>query len=313
MRVPADALYAAQTQRAVENFPISGIRFPRHFIAAMGHVKKGAALANVELGQLDRRIGEAIVAAADEVIEGTLGRSVRVDIYQTGSGTSTNMNANEVIASLARRVLDESGGGGSVHPNDHVNMGQSSNDVIPTVMHVSASLAIERDLVPSLERLRDALAAKASRVRRCGQKRSDPPDGCDPRAARARSSAATRPRSTPRSGGSGRRSATSGSWRWAALLSAPAQPTARLPPRGDRTHQPVHRTDLPRGLEPLRGAEREGRLRLRVRRAQRARRGLMKIANDIRWLASGPTSGLAEITLPACSRAARSCRARSTR
>ncbi|MBA2245532.1 MAG: aspartate ammonia-lyase, partial [Gemmatimonadetes bacterium] len=129
MRVPADALYGPQTQRAVENFPISNLRFPRRFIAAMGIIKRAAAEANMELDQLDERIGRAIVAAADEVIEGKLDGQFVLDIFQTGSGTSTNMNANEVIASRASQIL---GDGAKVHPNDQVNMGQSSNDVIPT-------------------------------------------------------------------------------------------------------------------------------------------------------------------------------------
>src|SRR5215218_748992 len=144
MRVPADALYGAQTQRAVENFPISGIGFPRRFIHAMGLLDAGAA--------------EAIVRAADQVIAGDLDAHFPLDIYQTGSGTSTNMNANEVIGTRATELR---GGDGRVHPNDHVNMGQSSNDVIPTAMHVSARVAIHHDLVPALDRLRDALREKA--------------------------------------------------------------------------------------------------------------------------------------------------------
>ncbi|MBW3573051.1 MAG: aspartate ammonia-lyase, partial [Gemmatimonadetes bacterium] len=129
MQVPADALYGPQTQRAVENFPISGIRFPRRFIHALGTVKKAAAQANVEMGLLEAEIGEAIARAADEVIQGRLDGEFVLDVFQTGSGTSSNMNANEVIATRATQLL---GGGRRVHPNDHVNMGQSSNDVIPT-------------------------------------------------------------------------------------------------------------------------------------------------------------------------------------
>jgi fumarate hydratase, class II len=159
MKVPADALYAAQTQRAVENFPISELRFPRRFIAALGMVKKAAALANVELDQMDDATGRLIATAADEVIDGRWDEQFVLDIFQTGSGTSTNMNANEVISSLARRAGGE--GGPRVHPNDDVNMGQSSNDVIPTAMHVSARIAIHEDLIPALERLRDALLAKS--------------------------------------------------------------------------------------------------------------------------------------------------------
>ncbi|HZG41387.1 MAG TPA: lyase family protein, partial [Longimicrobium sp.] len=159
MQVPADALYGAQTQRAVENFPISNLRFPRRFIHALGTIKKAAAQANAEMELLDGTVAGAISRAADEVIAGRLDSQFVLDIFQTGSGTSSNMNANEVIATRATQLLD---GGARVHPNDHVNMGQSSNDVIPTAMHVSARVAIHQDLVPSLERLRDALLAKAA-------------------------------------------------------------------------------------------------------------------------------------------------------
>ncbi|TMA73260.1 MAG: class II fumarate hydratase [Deltaproteobacteria bacterium] len=156
MRVPTHALYGASTQRAVENFPISGYRFPRRFLHALGLIKEAAALANQELGLLDPAVAGAIRAVANEVASGALDDHFVVDVFQTGSGTSTNMNANEVIATRATTRL-----GSAVHPNDHVNMGQSSNDVIPTAMHVAARAAIEDDLVPALGSLRDALAHKA--------------------------------------------------------------------------------------------------------------------------------------------------------
>ena len=158
VRVPADALYGAQTQRAVENFPISGQRFGRGFIQAIGLLKKAAALTNGELGNLERKIAEAIAVAAEEVATGELDGEFVVDIYQTGSGTSTNMNANEVVAHRANQIL---GDPGSVHPNDHVNFGQSSNDVIPSAIHIAARVAIERELIPALMHLRDALSEKA--------------------------------------------------------------------------------------------------------------------------------------------------------
>ena len=162
VRVPAEALWGAQTQRAIENFPISGIRFPRVFLEALGLVKWAAAEANVELGLLDRRIGEAIARGAKEVADGMHDDQFPLDIFQTGSGTSTNANANEVIANRANVLLGgELGARSPVHPNDHVNMGQSSNDVIPTAIHVAALLAIERDLLPGLSRLHGALAEKA--------------------------------------------------------------------------------------------------------------------------------------------------------
>jgi fumarate hydratase, class II len=157
MKVPAAALYSAQTQRAVENFPISDLRFPRGFIAALGMIKGAAAETNVDLGLLDGDLGRAIAEAAREVVDGAHDGEFVVDIFQTGSGTSTNMNANEVIATLASRRL-----GSAVHPNDHVNSGQSSNDVIPTAMQVAASVGLERDLIPALERLRGSLERKAT-------------------------------------------------------------------------------------------------------------------------------------------------------
>jgi fumarate hydratase class II len=156
MRVPKDALYGASTQRAVENFPISGYRFPRRFIHALGLIKETAALANQELGLLTPELAAAIRGAAGEVASGALDAHFVLDIFQTGSGTSTNMNANEVIATRASARL-----GTKVHPNDHVNMGQSSNDVIPTALHVAARAAVEEDLVPALGTLRDALTRKA--------------------------------------------------------------------------------------------------------------------------------------------------------
>ena len=158
MKVPSDAYYGAQTARAVENFPVSGRTLPREFIRAMGLVKLAAAQTNAELGFLKKNIARAIERAAKEVVEGKLDDHFVVDVFQTGSGTSTNMNTNEVIANRAAEILK---GKTSVHPNDHVNMGQSSNDVIPTAMHVSSLEAIEKDLIPSLEYLRDALSGKA--------------------------------------------------------------------------------------------------------------------------------------------------------
>lgn len=153
--VPTDAKWGAQTQRAIENFPISTYSFGRNFIYALGAVKKGAAEANRDLGLIDEQIAEAIIAGAEEVIDGTYDDQFPVDVFQTGSGTSSNMNANEVIATLASERIDA-----EVHPNDHVNFGQSSNDVIPTAMHVAALVAIDTDLRPGLGRLISALHDK---------------------------------------------------------------------------------------------------------------------------------------------------------
>jgi fumarate hydratase class II len=159
-QVPADAYWGAQTQRAVENFPISDATFGRRFVRALGVVKKAAALANHDLGLLPAEKAEPIVEAADEVIAGEHGDQFPVDVFQTGSGTSSNMNANEVIANRATELAGGEVGSRTIHPNDHVNYGQSSNDVIPTAMHVASAEAVESDLLPALETLRDALAEK---------------------------------------------------------------------------------------------------------------------------------------------------------
>jgi fumarate hydratase class II len=161
MQVPADALYGASTARAVENFPVSRYRMPRAFIAALGLIKKHAASVNEELGRIPANIAQAIREAADEVIEGKLDSHFVVDIFQTGSGTSTNMNANEVIANRATQILGGQPGEKLVHPNDHVNRGQSSNDVIPTALHIAVVRLSHEKLVPALRRLHNALQAKA--------------------------------------------------------------------------------------------------------------------------------------------------------
>ena len=163
MTVPANAYWGAQTQRALENFPISGYRFGRRFIRALGLIKQAAAKVNRDLGKLDPERADLIVSAAQEVIDGKLDDQFVLDIFQTGSGTSSNMNANEVISN---RAIELAGGKiGSrepVHPNDHVNMGQSSNDVIPTAIHVATAEAIQEDLRPSLGHLASALSRKAA-------------------------------------------------------------------------------------------------------------------------------------------------------
>ena len=161
MEVPAAAYYGASTQRAVLNFPISDLRFPRRFIQALGLIKQKAAETNQELGLLDERLAGAIIQAAQEVVDGTLDGEFVLDIFQTGSGTSTNMNANEVIANRAVEILGEERGSRTIHPNDHVNICQSSNDVIPAAMHLSALLGIREDLIPALAGLQRALVAKS--------------------------------------------------------------------------------------------------------------------------------------------------------
>ena len=164
MLVPVEALYGAQTARAIENFRISGLRFPREFIWALGLIKKQAAVTNAELGLLDRAIAEVITEAAREVQEGRWDDQFVLDIFQTGSGTSTNMNANEVIASRANSLLRKNESGQTprlVHPNDHVNRGQSSNDVIPTAIHIAAFRGSRDHLAPGLRELHGSLSAKS--------------------------------------------------------------------------------------------------------------------------------------------------------
>ena len=162
MKVPADAYYGAQTARAVENFPISNLRFSRQFIRALGLIKKHAALANASLGLLPARLAGPIEMAAQEVLDGKLDSQFVVDVFQTGSGTSTNMNANEVIANRAAELLGGKRGDKVIHPNDHVNRCQSSNDVIPSAIHLAALESIESQLRPALTELHEALLAKAA-------------------------------------------------------------------------------------------------------------------------------------------------------
>src|SRR3712207_3961103 len=161
--VPRDALFGAQTRRALDNFPISDLRKPRRFVQAIGAIKLEAANVNHELGLLEEGLRDAIVRAAEEVMEGELDNQFVLDVFQTGSGTSTNMNANEVISNRAIQILGgELGSKDPIHPNDHVNMGQSSNDVIPTAIHLSALISMKEDLLPAIERLQGALEEKAS-------------------------------------------------------------------------------------------------------------------------------------------------------
>ena len=293
MRVPKDALYAAQTQRAVENFPISPLRFPRRFIAALGMIKKAAAETNAELGLVERDVADAIIGAADAVMRGDHDDQFVVDIFQTGSGTSTNMNANEVIATLASRAL-----GSSVHPNDHVNYAQSSNDVIPTAMQLAAMVGIEEDLLPALEQLGSSLERKAKEF-----------DGIV-KSGRTHLMDATPVRLGQEFGG------------YAAQIRHGVRRVEEA--RSDLAELPLGGTAVGTGINthPKFAAKTITRLAdatgLQLAEAtdhfeRQATRdtvvyahgtlntlavSLMKIANDIRWLGSGPRAGLAEITLP---------------
>ena len=299
MQVPAEALWGAQTQRAVENFPISGLRFPRAFIAALGEIKKAAAQTNVELALLDAGLAESIIAACDEVIAGRLDEHFVLDIFQTGSGTSTNMNANEVIANRAIQLRGGQIGGRDVHPNDHVNMAQSSNDVIPTAMQVAACIAIRRALIPALEQLHAALAARAHAF-----------DGIV-KSGRTHLMDATPVRLGQEFGGYAAQVALG-----VDRLEAALDDLAELPLGGTavgtgiNTHpefaaRAIARISEATGLEFREAAnhfERQG-TRDTVVYAHGVLNtiavSLMRIANDLRWLASGPRAGLAEITLPA--------------
>jgi fumarate hydratase, class II len=162
VEVPRDALFGAQTRRALDNFPVSELRKPRRFVQALAAIKLEAANVNYELGLLDEEVKDAIVGAAEEAVDGVHDNQFVVDVFQTGSGTSTNMNANEVISNRAIQIVGgELGSKDPVHPNDHVNMGQSSNDVIPTAIHLSALISIQEDLIPALEKLQAALEEKS--------------------------------------------------------------------------------------------------------------------------------------------------------
>ena len=160
IKVPQDALYAAQTQRAVNNFPISGLKMPRSFIRALGLIKSTAAKVNSDLHLLDQPQAKAIIAAADSVASGKYDAHFPIDVFQTGSGTSSNMNANEVIANVANKYENA-----NIHPNDHVNMGQSSNDVIPTAIHVSCSLDVQQSLLPNLNHLQQTILKRAKELK----------------------------------------------------------------------------------------------------------------------------------------------------
>lgn len=166
VKVPVNAYWGAQTQRAIENFPVSGIRFPDVFIRSLGYIKLACTKVNLQLGLLNKKLADAIIKACKEIIDGKLYDQFPLDIFQTGSGTSTNMNANEVIATRANEILtDEKNAKSPVHPNDHVNMGQSSNDVIPTAVHVSSYLQVTELLLPSMEFLNKTIVKKQKRYK----------------------------------------------------------------------------------------------------------------------------------------------------
>lgn len=294
VQVPADALYGAQTQRAVDNFPVSGLRLPRTFLGALGQVKAAAAQANRDLGELPADIADVIAAAALEVAEGRWDEHFPVDVFQTGSGTSTNMNANEVIAALASKQL-----GRPVHPNDHVNRGQSSNDVIPTAIHVAAHGAVLNQLLPTLEHLEQAIRSRAQELRdtvttgrthlmdampiTLGQELGGWAqqiqncrrriEGVLPRLAQLAQ------------GGTAVGTGVNAHPEFAARF---AQALSRL--TGQEFEPAADRFEALSCQDTA--AELSGQLKV-------AAVALTKIANDLRWMNSGPLTGLAEISLPA--------------
>jgi fumarate hydratase class II len=294
LEVPASALWGAQTQRAVQNFPATGLRMPRAFIRALGLIKRAAAAANAELGDLPPDLAAAIQAAALEVAAGRYDDQFPVDVFQTGSGTSSNMNANEVIATLASRSSSR-----AVHPNDHVNMSQSSNDVVPTAIHVAAALLLQEHLLPALERLRTVLgqrAAEFGEVVKTGrthlmdampitlaQEFKGWQTQIDNAAARLRSVA-------PRlfqlaQGGTAVGTGINARPEFGAVFARSLAASTGLGFRpSDNYFEALSSQDT--------AVELSGQLKvLSV--------SLMKIANDLRWMNSGPLAGLSEIALPA--------------
>jgi len=299
VRVPADAYYGSQTQRAVDNFPISDLRFQADFIHGLALVKHCAAQVNNKLGLLDPELADAISRASREVMDGKYDSQFVVDIFQTGSGTSTNMNMNEVVASRANEILTGRKGGKSpVHPNDHVNLGQSSNDVIPSVIHISALMLIYERLIPSLESLNEALAAKADEfedIRKLG--RTHLQDAVPMYLgqefsgyARQIELAIDRIRSVePRLA----ELALGGTAVGSGLNTHPDFANQIIALISNRTDLPFTRAQNHFEAQAAQDAAVETSGVLKTLAVS-----LIKIANDIRWLASGPRCGIGEISIP---------------
>lgn len=299
VRVPEDAYWGAQTQRAIENFTVSGIKFPPVFIASLGYIKLASAEVNRSLGLLRDDLAKAIIKASEEVIRGDLNDQFPLDIFQTGSGTSTNMNANEVIATRANEIITgKRNTKAPVHPNDHVNMGQSSNDVIPSAIHISACIKINKMLLPALKRLHSAIEEKSllyNDVVKTG--RTHLMDAM-PLTLRQEMSG------------------------WASQVSLSVKRIEAVLPRlselaiggtavgtGINTH-PDFGIEVARVISDMTGIDfveasnhfeaqssQDSILELSGQLKTLAS-SLMKIANDLRWMNSGPISGLAEIRLP---------------
>jgi fumarate hydratase, class II len=292
--VPADALWGAQTQRAIQNFPPSGLRMPRAFIRALALIKHAAAGANAELGDLPPPVTKAIQQASLEVATGRYDDQFPVDVFQTGSGTSSNMNANEVIATIASRIL-----GAAVHPNDQVNMSQSSNDVVPTAIHVSAAVMLKEHLQPALQRLREVLAARCAEfadVVKTGRTHlmdAMPITLAQELSAWVSQIAAAESRLmsvTPRlhalaQGGTAVGTGINARPQFGAVFARHLANITKIAFRPSENYfEALSSQDT--------AVELSGQLKvLSV--------SLMKIANDLRWMNSGPLAGLAEIALPA--------------
>ena len=296
MEVPADALYGGTTARAVRNFPISGIRFSRTFLRALGLIKAAAAEVNAELGLIGAREARLIQQAAEEVVRGDWDDHFPIDIFQTGSGTSTNMNANEVIANRAVALAD---GDHSIHPNDHVNMGQSSNDVIPSAIHLAAYLAVSEQLLPAMAELQSTIERRAAELDevvktgrthlmdatpiRFGQELSG--WAAQVQLARERIEA-TLPRLAELAiGGTAVGTGINAHPEFGGRVSAALARRTGLPFVETRNHFAAQASQDT-------AAELSGQLKAYAA-------GLMKIANDLRHMNSGPQAGLAEIELPA--------------
>lgn len=299
VHVPADALYGAQTQRAIENFPISDRRFGRRFLRAMGGIKRFGAEINDDLGLLDGETAEAVAAASEEVAEGRHDDQFPLDVFQTGSGTSTHMNTNEVIANRAIELIGGEKGSKVIHPNDDVNVCQASNDVIPTAIHMATAAAIDEDLLPALWDLRDALARKATEFDdviktgrthlqdavpiRLGQEFSGFTSQIDHGVDRVEA-ARDNLLELPIGGtavGTGANVHPEFAERVIDLLAAETGRTFRV---ADNHFEAIANRD---SLVWVSGALKTVAV------------SLMKIANDLRWLSSGPRTGLREIDLPA--------------
>ena len=296
--VPAEAYYGIQTLRAVENFPISDLRFSRAFIRALGLIKWAAARVNADLGRLDRRLARVIVQAAREVADGKLDREFVVDIFQTGSGTSTNMNVNEVIANRALELLGKPLGGNAVHPNDHVNLGQSSNDVIPTAIHLAALELMNKELVPALSRMQKVLAGKArvfDRIVKIG--RTHLADATPIRLGQEFSGYARQIALAIRRALSVRDNlgelALGGTAVGTGINTHPQFPKRVIALLSRETKCSFREAENHFEAQAAKDAVVETSGALKTIAVS-----LMKIANDIRWLGSGPRCGIAEIQIP---------------